>query len=159
RLRFIVLMAATGLVFGYWETLSNLVEKWRRPRGTEPAADVRYEYFCPMHPSVIDGRPAQCASCGMALSRRQRAAGEVLPEGAWSRVQLAPRQVAQAGIRTVEVEFTTLPERLTSVGFVDFDVGRRALVASDARGRLRVDRLHVSSDGMAVRAGQRLAEL
>src|SRR5262249_11770310 len=94
RLRFIVLMAGTGLVFGYWEPLSNLLEKWRRAPEVEPAVVGRYEYFCPMHPSVIDGRPAQCPSCGMALARRERGAGEALPEGILSRFRLEPRQVA-----------------------------------------------------------------
>jgi hypothetical protein len=32
RLRFIVLMAATGLVFASWDTLVNQVEKWGRPK-------------------------------------------------------------------------------------------------------------------------------
>jgi Cu(I)/Ag(I) efflux system membrane fusion protein len=50
-------------------------------------------------------------------------------------------------------------ERLSTVGFVGFDESRRVVVSSDARGRLRVDRLHVCSEGIPVRAGQRLAEL
>ena len=33
RLRFIVLMAGTGLVFGSWDTLVNHFEKWNRPAG------------------------------------------------------------------------------------------------------------------------------
>ena len=33
RLRFIALMAATGLVFGYWDTIWNYYEKYTRPAG------------------------------------------------------------------------------------------------------------------------------
>jgi Cu(I)/Ag(I) efflux system membrane fusion protein len=95
----------------------------------------------------------------MSLSRRLRGPGSVLPEGVLSRVRLEPGQVSQAGIRTAEVRFATPAERLTAVGFVGLDQSRRALVASDARGRLRVDRLHACSEGEAVRAGQPLAEL
>src|SRR3954454_5698453 len=158
-LRFIALMVATGLVFGYWDTLVNLLEKWNRPPRTRPVAEGRYDYFCPMHPSVTGERAAQCPSCGMSLSRRLRGPGSVLPEGVLSRIRLEPGQVAQAGIRTAAVRFATPVERLTAVGFVGLDQSRRALVASDARGRRRVDRLHVSSEGEAVRAGQPLAEL
>jgi Cu(I)/Ag(I) efflux system membrane fusion protein len=74
-------------------------------------------------------------------------------------VQLAPSRIAQAGIRTVAVGFTEASVRLTTPGFVVLDEGRRVVVSSDARGRLRVDRLLVSSEGVPVRAGQRLAEL
>ncbi len=34
RLRFIALMALTGLVFGFWDTIWNYYEKWNRPDGT-----------------------------------------------------------------------------------------------------------------------------
>jgi Cu(I)/Ag(I) efflux system membrane fusion protein len=76
-----------------------------------------------------------------------------------ARVQLDPSRVAQAGIRTVAVGYAEPTERLTTVGFIGFDESRRVVVSSDARGRLRVDRLHVSSEGVSIRAGQRLAEL
>src|SRR4051812_527398 len=56
RLRFIALMVATGLVFGYWDTLVNHLEKWNRPPPTRPVSEGRYEYFCPMHPSVTGER-------------------------------------------------------------------------------------------------------
>jgi Cu(I)/Ag(I) efflux system membrane fusion protein len=74
-------------------------------------------------------------------------------------VQLGPSRVAQAGIRTVAVGFAEPAGRLTTVGYVGFHEGRRVVVSSDARGRLRVDRLHVSSEGVPIRAGQPLAEL
>jgi membrane fusion protein, copper/silver efflux system len=53
RLRFIALMAATGLVFGYWDTLWNYYEKYTRPPGEAHAAASDTEYYCPMHPTVI----------------------------------------------------------------------------------------------------------
>ena len=37
RLRFIALMAATGLVFGYWDTIWNYYEKWTRPAAEHAA--------------------------------------------------------------------------------------------------------------------------
>jgi Cu(I)/Ag(I) efflux system membrane fusion protein len=162
RLRFIVLMAATGLVFASWDTLVNQVEKWRRPGGgRHPASSspAGVESFCPMHPSVVCEQSGQCPICGMPLARRQRAGIEILPPGALSRVRLAPGQIAQAGIRTVAVGFAPAIDRLTTVGLVVFDDSRRVQVASEGRGRARIERLHVHSEGEHVRAGQRLAEL
>ena len=90
RLRFIVLMLGTGLVFGYWDTLANRFEKWRRPPGRIHEVAGRVEYFCPMHPSVIVATPAQCPICGMPLARRARGAATATPEGALSQVRLTP---------------------------------------------------------------------
>jgi Cu(I)/Ag(I) efflux system membrane fusion protein len=162
RLRFIALLAATGLVFASWDTLVNLVEKRGRPRGGQPAsssASADVDWYCPMHPSVLNEESAQCPICGMSLARRHRAGTEPLPPGVLSRVRLAPGQVAQAGIRTVVVGFAPAIDRLTTVGLVGFDDSRRAQVTSEARGRSRIERLHVRSEGEHVRAGQRLAEL
>ncbi len=161
RLRFIVLVVATGLVFASWDTLANYIEKWSRPREgrhpTSPPAGA--ESYCPMHPNVVRELPGQCPICGMPLARRKRAGFEILAPGILSRVRLAPGQIAQAGIRTVAVSFAPAIDRLTTVGLVDFDDSRRVQVASEGRGRARIDRLHIHSEGERVRAGQRLAEL
>jgi Cu(I)/Ag(I) efflux system membrane fusion protein len=159
RLRFILLMLGTGLLFGYWDTLANRFEKWRRPpRAIRKFAD-RLEYFCPMHPSVIVAAPAQCPSCGMQLAKRVRGAMSTTPEGALSQIRLTPRQVALAGVKTVAVGFTRYDEKLTTVGYVGFDESRMFQVTASARGHLRIDRLFGVSEGVAVKAGQRLAEL
>jgi Cu(I)/Ag(I) efflux system membrane fusion protein len=95
----------------------------------------------------------------MRLARRERGTAATLTEGGLTRVQIAPWRVAQAGIRTVEVGLAPATQELTTVGFVGFDESRHFLVASGIRGRARVDRLHVTSVGERVRAGQPLAEL
>ena len=33
RLRFVALMAITGLAFAYWDTIANRYDKWMRPAG------------------------------------------------------------------------------------------------------------------------------
>jgi membrane fusion protein, copper/silver efflux system len=162
RLRFIVLMAATGLVFASWDTLVNQVEKWGRPkegRHPSPSSPAGVESFCPMHPSVVSEQSGQCPICGMTLARRKRAGIGIMPPGVLSQVRLAPGQIARAGIRTVAVSFAPAIDRLTTVGLVGFDESRRVQVASEGRGRARIERLHVHSEGEHVRAGQRLAEL
>jgi Cu(I)/Ag(I) efflux system membrane fusion protein len=159
RLRFVLLIAGTGLVFGYWDAFSNRLEKWSRPSGPRPQAAGRVEYYCPMHPSVTGGKPDQCPSCGMGMARRARGTAAAVPEGVLSQVRLSPGQIAQAGVRTVIVGYSRWDEAVRTVGFLGFDESRRGLVASNARGRLRVVRLAVASDGVAVRAGQPLAWL
>jgi Cu(I)/Ag(I) efflux system membrane fusion protein len=146
-------------VFGYWDTLANRFERWRRPPGALQQVANLVEYFCPMHPSVIVATPDHCPICGMTLARRVCGTAASLPEGALSQVRLTPRQVAQAGVRTLAVQFTRGDEQLSTVGYVRFDESRRFQVASGVRGHLRVDRLYAPSEGTVVRAGDRLAEL
>src|SRR3954453_8287984 len=58
RLRFIALMAVTGLTFAYWDTIWNRYDKWMRPPasahahadGDGHASVAGTEFFCPMHP-------------------------------------------------------------------------------------------------------------
>ncbi len=161
RLRFVLLMALTGLVFAYWDTLWNRYEKWMRPHEPHVAsAPVQgFEYFCPMHPSVVQEQPGNCPICGMPLSKRKKAEKAPLPEGVVSRVQLAPFRIAQAGIRTAEVSVVPLSASLTTVGFVSFDERRLARISSTLKGMSRVEKLAVNFTGTPVKAGDVLAEV
>ena len=159
RLRFIALIAGTALLFGYWETIVNYFETRNRPSEKRQKVTDRLEYYCPMHPFVVSAQSTSCPSCGMRLARRERGTSAKLSKGGLPRVELAPWRVAQAGIRTVEVGLAPATAELTTVGFVGFDESRHVLIASGTRSRARVDRLHVTSVGARVRAGQRLAEL
>src|SRR3954467_2848081 len=69
RLRFVALMAATGLVFAYWDTIWNRYDKWMRPVADAHAAIAGIEYYCPMHPQVIQDEPGSCPICGMPLAK------------------------------------------------------------------------------------------
>jgi Cu(I)/Ag(I) efflux system membrane fusion protein len=159
RLRFITLMAATGLVFGYWDTIWNHYEKWARPKAAAVAAAADTEYYCPMHPSVVRGEPGSCPICGMPLSKRKKGEPEALPPGVVSRVSFAPFRVAQAGIRTADVGYAPLSETLTTVGTVEFDERRLARIASKTKGTARVERLLVNFTGTPVKAGEPLADV
>lgn len=159
RLRFIALMAATGLLFGYWDTIRNHYDKWMRPPGEVAAAAAGFEFYCPMHPNVVQADPSTCPICGMPLSKRKHGHVEPLPPGATARVALATDRVVQAGIRTREVSYRPLVETLTTVGTVTFDERRLARIASKARGMARVETLFVNVTGDPVEAGKPLAEL
>lgn len=159
RLRFIALMAVTGLVFAYWDTLWNYYEKWTRPPGTAHVAASDFEFFCPMHPTVVQETPGSCPICGMPLSKRKKGEQESLPEGVTSRLTLSPERIAQAGIETVAVDYRPLTETVTTVGAVAFDERRLARISSKTKGMARVEELFVNFTGTRVEAGEPLAEL
>ena len=156
RLRFIALMAATGLVFGYWDTIWNHYEKWTRPPGAAHAAASDVEYYCPMHPTVIQPEPGSCPICGMPLSKRKVGEKETLPAGVVSRLALGPMRVVQAGIQTSEVAYAPLSEAITTVGSVTYDERRLARISSKTKGMSRIEKLFVNFTGDTVKAGEPL---
>ncbi len=159
RLRFIALMAATALVFAYWDDLWNRYDKWMRPASESHATVSGIEYYCPMHPQVVQDEPGSCPICGMPLAKRKKGEKATLPAGVLARVQLAPFRVAQAGIKTAEVAYAPLTQTLTTVGYVAFDERRLANIVSKVPGKSRVEKLHVNFTGQDVEVGQTLAEL
>jgi Cu(I)/Ag(I) efflux system membrane fusion protein len=159
RLRFIALMAITGLVFAYWDTLWNRYDKWMRPPTTKAVVASNTEFYCPMHPQVVRDEQGSCPICGMPLTKRKKGEKEVLPAGVISRIQLAPFRIQQAGITTAEVAYAPLTETLSTVGFVEFDERRMAHIASKVPGMARVEKLYVNFTGVDVAAGQTLGEL
>ena len=159
RLRFVAVMAATGMTFAYWDTLWNHYEKWTRPPGHAHAAAPDSEYYCPMHPTVIQPTAGSCPICGMPLSKRKAGEETPLPAGVLSRVVLAPGRIAQAGVRTVAASYAPLTETVTTVGTVEIDERRLRRISSKTRGMARVEKLHVDFTGTKVEAGRPLAEV
>ena len=159
RLRFIALMAVTGLAFAYWDDLWNRYDKWMRPAAERHAAVSGIEYYCPMHPQVIQEEPGSCPICGMPLAKRKKGEKATLPPGVTARVQLDPFRVAQAGIKTAEVTYAPLTQTLTTVGNVGFDERLLANIPSKVTGKSRVEKLYVNYNGKDVKAGDPLAEL
>jgi Cu(I)/Ag(I) efflux system membrane fusion protein len=95
----------------------------------------------------------------MPLSRRVQGEKSSPPQGIGARVALAPFRVEQAGIRTVEVGYAPLVETVSTVGRVEYDGRRRAVLASKINGILRVERVYVTSEGFEVAEGQPLIEV
>ncbi len=159
RLRFIALIAVTGLVFAYWDTLANQFAKWTRARTEQSTAAATVEYFCPMHPQVVQERPGGCPICGMTLARRAKTDREVAHEGMTERVRLAPFRVAQAGIVAADVAYESLSQTLTTVGEIGLDQRSLTGIPAKVPGTSRVEKLHVNFKGQDVIVGEPLAEL
>jgi Cu(I)/Ag(I) efflux system membrane fusion protein len=159
RLRFIALMAITGLTFAYWDSIWSRYEKWMRPGVQRYVAASGIEFYCPMHPQVVQDEPGGCPICGMPLARRKKGELTVLPGGVTARVALSPFRVAQAGIKTAPVAYAPLSQTLTTVGYVSYDERRMATIVSRIPGKSRVETLHINFTGENVEAGQPLAEL
>src|SRR4051794_38346617 len=80
RLRFIALMAITGLALVYWDTLGNRYDKWMRPAAERHAAASGLEYYGPMHHQVVQDEPVTCQMCGLPLAKRKEWGKAMLPE-------------------------------------------------------------------------------
>jgi membrane fusion protein, copper/silver efflux system len=161
RLRFIAAIAVIGFILTQWDYLVARYEKWTRPAANAAlAAEPEFEWFCPMHPSIVRDNPRdKCPICFMPLSRRKKGGGrdEPLPAGVVSRVQLSPYRVLLAGIRTWEVSFQPLRKTIHTVGYVEFNERGQRQVAARVAGR--IDRLFVNETGRMVKAGEPLASL
>ena len=130
-----------------------------RPDSHQHAVASGIEYYCPMHPQVVQDASGTCPICGMPLAKRKKGEKAVLAEGVTARVELAPFRVRQAGIKTAEVEYAPLTQTLNTVGYVAFDERAMANIVSKVPGKTRVEKLHVNVTGQDVRVGQILAEL
>jgi Cu(I)/Ag(I) efflux system membrane fusion protein len=159
RLRFVALMAITGLVFAYWDTIWNSYDKWMRPNPPHYTAAADVEFYCPMHPHVVQSESGSCPICGMVLAKRTKGTAPALSAGVTARVALTSSRVEQAGIKTVAVDYAPLEQVLTTVGYIAFDERRMATIVSKVPGKSRIEKLHVNVTGQDVEAGQPLAEL
>jgi Cu(I)/Ag(I) efflux system membrane fusion protein len=160
RLRFVVILAAIGLVIVNWDTLNQVYDQWTRSAVDEHAAGSGWEYTCPMHPTVIrDNAREKCPICFMPLSRRKKgdAKEEALPPGIVNRIQLTPYRVVLAGIKTWSVEYVPLSREVTTVGFVEFD--EREVRQVSARVKGRIEKLFASETGVMVDDRKELASL
>ncbi|MBI3837325.1 MAG: efflux RND transporter periplasmic adaptor subunit [Planctomycetia bacterium] len=160
RLRFIAVLVAIGIVITQWDLLLAYYDRWMRPTGVEAAAGGGFEWFCPMHPTVVRDNPREkCPICFMPLSKRRKgeASEEPLPAGAVNRVQLSPYRVVLAGVQTRPVDYEALSKSIVAAGYVEFNERGQKNVSARVRGR--IDKLFINETGQLVAAGDPLASL
>jgi Cu(I)/Ag(I) efflux system membrane fusion protein len=161
RLRFVAILIVIGVVITQWDLLIAYYEKWTRPAATAEKGGSEYEWFCPMHPSVIRDNPKEkCPICFMPLSKRKKgeaAQAEPLPAGVVSRVQLSPYRIVLAGVNTWRVDYVPLSREILAPGLVEFN--ERGQKKIQARVKGRIDELMVNETGQMVEAGDVLASI
>ncbi len=164
RLRFLIILAATFVLIGKWDTIKNYWEKWTRPTATSVVkAESDTEYFCPMHPSVVrdslepDGSIPKCPICGMPLSKRKKGEAPALPKNVLSRVQLSPERIEMAGVQTTDVAYRPLAKEIETVGFVDYDQAGLSRIVTRVSGY--IEHLYVDKTFTNVSKGSPLAVL
>lgn len=160
RLRFIAVLVVIGAVITQWDLLAAHYEKWTRPKGEAHAGSSEFEWFCPMHPTVVRDNPKEkCPICFMPLSKRKKGDvhEEALPAGVVNRVQLSPYRVVLAGTQTWKVDYVPLSKEINAVGYVEFNEEGFRNVSARVKGR--IDTLFVNQTGQIVEAGEVLASL
>lgn len=164
RLRFIAILAAIGLVIGYWDTLQNYWDKWTRGKQTTIVkVEADTEFYCPMHPWVVRAGLEQnqtipkCPICGMTLSLRKKGLKVELPENVTGRVQLSPDRIRLAGVSTVPVTDQPMVKEISTVGSVTYD--EKGLSRIVARVSGYVEKILVAQTFDTVEPGQPLCEI
>ncbi len=137
-----------------WDRIETALR--RALRGTPvPVVTGPSEFYCPMHPSVVQDAAGKCPQCSMPLAERARSSVRALPAGTLARIQLSPRRIAQAGIATSEVRRLPLEARIDFSCTLEPDERRRFKVCARVPGR--IERLFVQLPGTSVGVGDPLA--
>src|SRR5262249_37760775 len=84
------------------------------------------QYYCPMHPSVVQDHPGECPICSMTLVPKPKAkAGHEHGDPAsgstvagLAPVQLSPERIQLIGVRTAPVARQPLAREIRTVGYV-----------------------------------------
>ena len=161
RARFLAVFVIAALVVGYWDDITNHIDKWTRPAVapdslvSSSASDI--EYFCPMHPNIIRDAPGNCPQCGMPLVKRKKGEQVVLPNDVVTRVQLTPQRMALANVQTSVIESKPLYRQINAVGLLDYDETKLARLSARVAGR--ADELFVTFTGQSIKRGDPLYSL
>ena len=108
-----------------------------------------------MHPQIRQSKPGQCPICGMDLIP---VTGGASHSGIGAReIELSAAAQKLAGVETAPVERRSVAVEIRLAGKVQMDETRVAYITPRIPGR--IDRLYANFTGMAVNAGDPLAEM
>lgn len=122
-------------------------------RTGNPAAVQAEVWTCSMHPQIRQPKPGKCPICGMDLILA--GSGETAATAAELELSTAAQKLAEVETAPAERRSVTMDIRLA--GKIQPDETRVAVIAPRVAGR--IDKLAANYVGMAVKAGEPLAEL
>lgn len=115
--------------------------------GNEAAGEKTQTYTCPMHPQIVQNKPATCPICGMDLVPFDKNNKD-------ESVQLMENQQALANITTITIGADQLAAYTQLNGRLAINPEQTEFVSSRVPGR--IEQLYVKETGVAVRRGQPL---
>jgi len=154
-------LAVGAFILVHRESIKSALEAPPGEPKTEQSKAEGYEYFCPMHPQVVQDAAGNCPICGMVLSRRKKTKdtsdvpGAIGPE--MKMVQLSPNKIKAIGLKTVEVRMRPLVKQIRTVGKITYDERLLTYVSAWVPGR--IDKLFVDFTGTEVKKGDPLVWL
>jgi Cu(I)/Ag(I) efflux system membrane fusion protein len=120
---------------------------------TDKTSPAKKLWVCPMHPHVISDHPGTCPICGMDLVEMEHPETSEHSHG----VHLNTATQQRLGVRLAEAKLQTLSQDIRSYGNVVADESLISNLSAKVEGVIR--KLHVSSVGQQIQAGQVLYEI
>jgi membrane fusion protein, copper/silver efflux system len=121
------------------------------------------QYYCPMHPAVVQDHPGECPICSMTLVRREpvdaqhAAAPETSNVPGLVTVALPAERVQRIGLRTAVARQAMTEGTIRTVGYVTAGEDRVAKVHARFSGW--IERVSANQTGKSVRKGDVLATI
>ncbi len=125
------------------------------PTDKTSAKPAKKLWVCPMHPQIIRDQPGVCPICGMDLVEMEQT-GSSQP-GHSHGVHLDTATQQRLGVRLAAAKMQTLSQNIHAYGNVAADESLISNLSAKVEGVIR--KLHVSSVGQQVQAGQVLYEI
>lgn len=133
-----------GLVLLVLVAIFSGLEYWPSTEGPKTGESTEV-WTCSMHPQIRLPKPGQCPICGMNLVPVSQSSAE------------RGRLEEQAGIQVQEVKPREVWKEIRTVGRLDYDERRVALIAARIPGR--VDRVYADFTGLEVKQGDHLVDI